>query len=60
VANGSAAGRDLGTWLNETVFAAAEAAVVVPTEADIADYAAYLDRWTAGLPIQHTAVDVIR
>ncbi|GAB3256561.1 FGGY-family carbohydrate kinase [Kineosporia babensis] len=60
VADGTAAGRDLGTWLNETVFAAAQAESVTPTAEEIADYAAYLERWQAGLAVQHAAIDSIK
>ncbi|MDP9831150.1 sugar (pentulose or hexulose) kinase [Kineosporia succinea] len=60
VADGSAAGRDLGTWLDETVFAAAAVEPVVPTDAEIADYAAFIERWQAGLALQHAAVAAVR
>ncbi|GLY17080.1 ATPase [Kineosporia sp. NBRC 101677] len=59
VKDGSAAGRDLGTWLNETVFAATAVEPVTPSEQDVADYAAYLERWQAGLAVQHAAIKAI-
>ncbi|AYF97110.1 FGGY-family carbohydrate kinase [Protaetiibacter intestinalis] len=48
--------RGLPDWLDETVFADAAVTTVEPTAASIADYAAYLDRWQAGLAIEHAAI----
>lgn len=56
VAAGAAADRDLATWLDEEVFADASAEPVVPTEAEIADYAQYLRRWQAGLAVERAAI----
>jgi len=56
IASGTADGRDLATWLDEEIFAAAAAAPVVPTEAEIADYAVYLRAWQAGLAVERAAI----
>jgi len=60
VADGSAAGRDLGGWLGDVVFAGAVAEPVTPSAADIADYTAYLERWQAGLAVQRAAIESVR
>ena len=56
VASGTARGRDLATWLDDEIFADATAEPVVPTEAEIADYAVYLRRWQAGLAVERAAI----
>lgn len=56
VISGAAAGRALGAWLDDEVFADAAAEPVVPTEAEIADYAVYLRRWQAGLAVERAAI----
>ncbi|WP_129337595.1 xylulokinase [Cellulomonas endophytica] len=48
-------GADLGDWLARTVFATAETVVVEPDPADAAGFAAYLERWTAGLAVERAA-----
>ncbi|TPX02783.1 ATPase, partial [Schumannella luteola] len=48
--------RPLPDWLDQTVFADAATSVVAPTASEVAAYAAYLDTWQAGLPIEHAAI----
>lgn len=48
--------RTLPDWLDETVFADAAVTTVEPTASEVADYAAYLDTWQAGLAIEHAAI----
>src|SRR5690606_38657269 len=47
---------DLGTYLDEQVFATASIATVDPEPADVAGFATYLDRYRAGLAIESAAV----
>jgi sugar (pentulose or hexulose) kinase len=47
---------DLGTYLDEQVFAAASVSTVEPDPADVAGFASYLDRYRAGLAIESAAV----
>ncbi|NCT91670.1 ATPase [Cellulomonas sp. APG4] len=51
--------QSLGEFLATRVFADAAAEVVEPDPDDVAGYAAYLERWTAGLALQRTAVEVM-
>lgn len=48
---------DLGTYLDEQVFAAASLTTVSPDPADVAGFATYLTRYRAGLAIESAAVD---
>lgn len=48
---------DLGTYLEEQVFAAASLTTVSPDPADVAGFATYLTRYRAGLAIESAAVD---
>ncbi|GAA3636321.1 FGGY-family carbohydrate kinase [Kineosporia mesophila] len=57
VRDGSA--QNLGTWLNDVVFAASEAQVVVPTPESIADYATFLERWNTGLEVERAAINAV-
>ncbi len=50
---------DLATYLDEVVFREADVAVVDPDPADVAGYAAYLDRYRAGLAVEASAVDAL-
>ncbi|MGR0219878.1 xylulokinase [Agromyces sp. ZXT2-6] len=50
---------DLGTYLDERVFADAPIDVVHPDPADVAGFAAYLDRYRAGLAAEAAAVDAL-
>ena len=50
---------DLSGYLNDRVFAGAETSVVDPDPADAAGFAAYLDRYRAGLAVERTAVDAL-
>ena len=56
-----AAGRaeTLGTYLDEVVFADAAASVVAPDATDVAGFAAYLDRYRAGLAVEAAAVSAL-
>ncbi|MEW1973874.1 FGGY-family carbohydrate kinase [Microbacterium profundi] len=48
---------DLGTYLEEQVFAAASLTTVAPEPADVVGFATYLTRYRAGLAIEAAAVD---
>ncbi|MCT9821340.1 FGGY-family carbohydrate kinase [Microbacterium sp. W1N] len=50
------AGGGLSTYLDETVFADAATTVADPDPADVAGFAAYLDRYRAGLAVEAAAV----
>ncbi|PZR51880.1 ATPase [Xylanimonas oleitrophica] len=58
-ADGSASGRDLGTWLAQEVFADAQTVVAEPDPADVAGYATYLDQYVAGLAVERAATESI-
>ncbi|MFE5672782.1 xylulokinase [Agromyces sp. NPDC056523] len=47
---------DLGAYLDQRVFAGADIDTVEPDPADIAGFAAYLDRYRAGLAVEAAAV----
>ena len=51
--------QSLDAFLNERVFASGGAAIVAPNSNDVAGYATYLDRYSAGLDIERTAVEVL-
>ncbi|QDB80322.1 ATPase [Georgenia wutianyii] len=55
----AAAETDLGTYLDSRVFAGAEVTTVEPDPADVAGYAAYLERYRAGLRVQAAAVEAL-
>nr|WP_232527823.1 FGGY-family carbohydrate kinase [Microbacterium suaedae] len=46
----------LADWLNEHIFAGDQTTTIAPEPDDVADHAAYLDRWSAGLAIERAAV----
>lgn len=48
---------DLGTYLDEQVFATASISTVDPDPGDVAGFATYLERYHAGLAIESAAVD---
>jgi sugar (pentulose or hexulose) kinase len=50
---------DLSGYLNDRVFAGAQVDVVAPDPADVAGFAAYLDRYRAGLAVERAAVDTL-
>ncbi len=50
---------DLGAYLSERVFADAAFQTVDPDPADVAGFAAYLDRYRAGLAVEAAAVDAL-
>jgi sugar (pentulose or hexulose) kinase len=52
----AAADTDLGTYLNERVFADAAFDTVDPVASDVAGFAAFLDRYRAGLAAEASAV----
>ncbi|WP_159791798.1 xylulokinase [Puerhibacterium puerhi] len=51
--------QDLGTYLAERVFADAELEVVEPDAADEAGFAAYLERYAAGLAVERAATQAL-
>jgi sugar (pentulose or hexulose) kinase len=55
----TAAEQDLGTYLSEHVFADAELSVIDPNAADMAGFATYLERYSAGLAIERAATAAI-
>ncbi|WP_341361031.1 FGGY-family carbohydrate kinase [Georgenia sp. M64] len=59
VADGSAGERGLASWLTEEVFADVTLDVVEPDADDVTGYAAYLERYTAGLAIERAAVEAV-
>ncbi len=52
-------GGDLASYLDDRVFAGADAAVVAPDPDDVMGFAAYLARYEAGLEIERRAADVL-
>jgi len=50
---------DLATYLDERVFATAKVESVDPDAADVAGFAAYLDRYRAGLAVEAAAVTAL-
>ncbi len=52
----SGAGLDLAAFLTDRVFATAEPVVALPVADDVAGFAAYLDRYRAGLDAERAAV----
>jgi sugar (pentulose or hexulose) kinase len=50
---------DLDGYLRERVFASAEFETAAPDPTDVAGFAAYLDRYAAGLAIERAAVDAL-
>jgi sugar (pentulose or hexulose) kinase len=54
-----AAEQDLGTYLDGQVFAKADVQTVTPDPADVAGFAAYLDRYRAGLAAEAAAVEAL-
>jgi sugar (pentulose or hexulose) kinase len=50
---------DLDGYLRERVFGDAEFATAAPDPDDVAGFTAYLDRYSAGLAIERTAVDTL-
>ncbi|GAB3165845.1 FGGY-family carbohydrate kinase [Myceligenerans halotolerans] len=56
----SGAGRSLGDYLAADVFADAAVDVVAPDADDATGFAAYLERYTAGLAAERAAVDALK
>ncbi|MCU1433190.1 MAG: Carbohydrate kinase [Actinotalea sp.] len=56
----AAPGQDLGTYLDSHVFGDAPVDVVEPDPADAAGYAAFLERYVAGLAIERAATEALR
>ena len=54
---GAAAEQDLGTYLRTQVFPDAAVDVVEPDAADLEGYAAFLERYVAGLAVERAAVE---
>ncbi|MEU1972949.1 FGGY-family carbohydrate kinase [Microbacterium sp. NPDC019599] len=55
----AASGSDLGAYLRDEVFASAAIDTVDPDPADVAGFAAYLDRYRAGLAVEAAAVSAL-
>jgi sugar (pentulose or hexulose) kinase len=55
----AAGGGSLSSYLDDTVFASANAQIVQPGPDDVAGFAAYLDRYEAGLAVERTAVTAL-
>jgi sugar (pentulose or hexulose) kinase len=55
----AAAEQDLGDFLNQRVFADAALDVAEPDPGDVAGFASYLDRYSAGLAIERAATEAI-
>jgi sugar (pentulose or hexulose) kinase len=53
-------GQALGTYLGERVFAGAAVDVVEPDPADVAGFAAYLERYRVGLAVERAATEALR
>lgn len=53
-------GQGLSAYLDDRVFAGADLRIVDPDPADVAGYAAYLDRYRSGLAVEAAAVDALR
>ena len=51
--------RDLSTYLDDEVFAGVEADTAHPDPEDVAGFAAYLDRYAAGLAVEAAAVSAL-
>jgi sugar (pentulose or hexulose) kinase len=51
--------QSLGEYLATRVFADAEMVIVEPDEADVAGYAAFLDRYRAGLAVERAATEAL-
>lgn len=58
-ADGEAPASPLGAYLDERVFAGAALQIADPDPADVAGYAAFLDRYAAGLAAERAAVDAL-
>lgn len=50
---------DLDAYLRTNVFGSAEFETTEPDGADVAGFAAYLDRYHAGLEVERAAVDAL-
>ncbi|GGC08958.1 xylulokinase [Cellulomonas carbonis] len=50
-------GQDLGSYLDDRVFAGAEVDVVEPDADDVRGYAVFLDRYVAGLAVERAATE---
>jgi hypothetical protein len=53
----SSAESDLAAYLRDTVFARTALQTAEPDPGDVAGFAAYLDRYSAGLAVERAAVD---
>jgi sugar (pentulose or hexulose) kinase len=51
---------DLGTYLGTNVFADAARDVVDPGPGDVAGFAAFLERYSAGLAVERAATEALR
>ncbi len=53
-------GEDLGAYLENKVFADAQATVMEPDAADVEGFEKFMERYSAGLPIERAAVDNLK
>ena len=53
-------GQTLESWLNEQIFSGAAGSTLAPDEADRAGFAAFLQDYTACLPVEKAAGDALR
>ena len=56
-ATGNDGGLSLADWLDTRVFAGDGGSEIVPTPDDVAGFNRYIERYKAGLPIEHAAVE---
>ncbi|WP_218220336.1 FGGY-family carbohydrate kinase [Nesterenkonia sp. Act20] len=59
VTAGSASGRAMPDWLDEEVFADSAVETVTPSDAEVSDYAQFLERWVAGLAAERAAGEAL-
>ena len=50
----------LDDYLKEKVFAGQEGSTIIPNPADVSGFAAFMDRYKAGLEIEKAAVEALR
>jgi sugar (pentulose or hexulose) kinase len=50
----------LEAYLSKKVFAADNSATIAPDERDVQGFAAFMERYKEGLPIERTAVDAMK
>ncbi len=53
-------GQDLGTWLEEDVFAGSKGSSIEPQEEDMKGFAEFMERFNAGLAVEKTAIENLK